>query len=220
MSVELLGIERVEPDECCLALVAHDLTETATTGLQHHVGGTGPFLWQYHAGETLAVPSLLTDLYEQDDFDTGERRIERGKGCGSSLGLWILFVAAMVFQYHVGRVHAIVGNDLCHLWVDVLLKRFYLTAIDGQLGASAVGVSRVTILVEELSHAIVDDHRPVVVGELHLGHLEEVAYALDERIVIHHIGEVGVADGEVAEERHRLGLFKIGRARETQHSVE
>ena len=126
----------------------------------------------------------------------------------------------MVFQYHVGRVHAIVGNDLCHLWVDVLLKSFYLTAIDGQLGASAVGVGRVTILVEKLSHAIVDDHRPVVVGELHLGHLEEVAHTLYERIVIHHIGEVGVADGKVAEERHRLGLFEIGGARETQHSVE
>ena len=126
----------------------------------------------------------------------------------------------MVFQYHVGRVHAIVGNDLCHLWVDVLLKRLYLTAIDGQLGASAVGVGCVTIFVEELSHAIVDDHRPVIVGKFHLGHFEEVAHALDERIVIHHIGEIRVADGEVAEERHRLGLFEIGRARESQHRIE
>ena len=72
LSVELLGIERVEPDECCLVLVADDLSETAAAGLQHHVGGTGSFLWQYHAGETLAVPSLLTDLYEQDDFDMRE----------------------------------------------------------------------------------------------------------------------------------------------------
>ena len=201
-------------------LVADDLSETAAAGLQHHVGGTGSFLWQYHAGEALTVPSLLTDLYEQDDFDVGERRVERGKGCGGSLCLRILFVATMIFQYHVGRVHAVVGNNLSHLRVNVLLKRFYLTAIDGQLGAGAVGVGRVTILVEELSHAVVDDHRPVIVGEFHLGHFEEVAHALDERIVIHHIGEVGVADGEVAEERHRLGLFKIGRARETQHSVE
>ena len=201
-------------------LVAHNLSEAAATGLQHHVGGAGSFLWQYHAGETLAVPPLLADLYEQDDFDTRERRVERGKGCGSSLGLRILFVAAMVFQYHVGRVHAIVGNNLCHLWVDVLLKRLYLTAIDGQLGTSAVGVSRVAILVEELPHAIVDDHGPVVVGELHLGHLEEVAHALDERIVIHHIGEVGVADGEVTGQRQTLGLFEIGRAREAHHGVE
>ena len=150
----------------------------------------------------------------------GERRVERGEGSIGSLGLRILCVATMVFQYHVGRVHAVVSNNLCHLWVDVFLKRFYLTAIDRQFGTGAVGVGRVTILVDKLSHAIVNDHRPVVVGEFHFGHFEEVAHTLDERIEIHHIGEVGVADGKVAEERHSLCLLEIGRAREAHHSIE
>lgn len=112
---------------------------------------------QDDAGETAAIPALLTDLGEEDDSNFAHRRVKYGKGAVCPFRLRVRFVSAMKFEHHNRRVVARVGEKLGYQWRNALFKRFNLTAIDRQLGAKVTPVDNFAVVLEKVLHALRDD---------------------------------------------------------------
>jgi hypothetical protein len=129
-AVEHLGIIFIKPDKCVFLLVLHHLSETAATGLQHHILRAGTLLGQDDTGKALAVPTLFANLCQQDDFDVRQTCIKRCKLEGCLLGHSILFVAAVVFQDAICGVESTFGYQLRHEGIDIFFQMVDAPTID------------------------------------------------------------------------------------------
>ena len=69
-------------------------------------------------------------------------------------------------------------------------------------------------------HTIVYDGKHVVVGKFHLWSFQEVVDSFNQRIVIHHISDIGVLDVKATAKRHFLGFLYIRSTREAKHIAE
>ena len=225
--VELVGIPLVHPDERLLPLAPSHLSQAAARGLQHHVLGTGTLVWQDDSCQALAIPSLLAYLHQQYDAHLGGRSVEHRKSGLRTFRLGIVFHASllgatslMAFEHHFGRIQPVLRHDFRNKRIDFLFQGRYLPTVDGQFGLGAVGISGIFILVKELMYTIAYDGRHVVVGELHHGAFQEVVDALYQRIVIHHVGDIGVLDVKATAERHLFRFLQIRSTREAEHIAE
>ena len=123
--------------------------------------------------------------------------------------LRVLLITTVIRQNGVCGVQSVGCHYLRHQWVDALFKRLNLAAIDSQFRTSTVGILGVTIFIEKLTHAVGDNRLSIVVLKLYIGILQEVANTLYQRVVIDHVGKVGVLDGQRFRDRQWLCTIQI-----------
>ena len=190
LGVELLGVGVVQIDQGRFRRVLIHLAQAAARGLQHHVFRAIAFLGQYDAGEAAAIPALLADLNQQDDADAGEGFVQ---GIKLQLAVRWLRIALISFvepEYGV-RTEAILGNDGGHERINHLFQLLYRPTVDAQLGDGAVLVNGVLIGVQEFPHTLFDDDRAFrYLRDLHPRAFQEVADAVDQRIVVYDVGDL------------------------------
>ena len=190
LGVKLFGVGVVQIDQGRFGRVLIHLAQAAARGLQHHVLRAIAFLGENDAREAAAVPALLTDLNQQDDADAGEGFVQGIKLQLAVRWLRIAFISFVEPEYGV-RTEAILGNDGGHERINHLFQLLYCSAVDAQLGDGAVLVNGVPIGVQEFSHTLFDDDRAFrYLRDLHPRAFQEVADAVDQRIVVYDVGDL------------------------------
>ena len=126
----------------------------------------------------------------------------------------------MAFQNSLRRVQAIVRDNLRNKREHRFFERRDLSAIYGKLSACAVSVDSVLILVKELAHTVLYYFLRGAVSIFHRRAFQEVVNTVNQRIVIHHIADIGVLNHKVTTYDRFLSLFKIWRARKAQYIAE
>ena len=116
---------------------------------------------------------------------------------------------------------AVLCGDGCHQRIDHPLQFFDRAAVDAQFGCGAIGIDGILVGVQEGSDAVFNDAHAF--GPLHdLDHraLEEIAHTVDQRVVIHDIGDLRRRHGQAYHNLDFLRLVQIWRARETDDGID
>ena len=71
-----------------------------------------------------------------------------------------------------------------------------------------------------MGQTISDDGITIGIGNADVGIFQKIAYTVYQRVMVNHIGKVGIADTNSIRHLHLLCLLKIRCTRETQHTVK
>ena len=126
----------------------------------------------------------------------------------------------MIFQNDRCGIHSPPADNTGDKRIDVGLEIFYLSTIDGQLGAGSVGIDLVAIAVKKLGDTLTHDVIPVTIRDLDDGRLQKIAYTVNQWVVINRVGKILVLQRQPGCHQHRVCAGQIGRAGESQHGVE
>ena len=220
LGIKFSGIPFIEVDQRRLPAVFYDLSQAAAGRLKNHISRAVSLLGQNNSGQTPAVPSLFSDLYQKYHPNAGIGLIQCIKIHLTVRSPWIFSVSFMEFQNRVRRDIILCQNPQ-NQRIYQLLAFFNGTAVYSQLRGQAVFINRIFICVKKLPHAFFYNYFTVRrIRYFYCRLFQETPHSLSQRIVVYHICNFRGCYKKPLPCRYLLRLFQIRRTGKTHHRVQ
>ena len=146
-------------------------------------------LGQDNPCETTAIPALFSNLSQENDANFGKGLIQTLKLHLTVRRLGVLLVSPVEFENGIPG-QAVFCRNAGHQGVDHFLQLLNGTTVNTQLGLGPVGIYRILVGVEEFSNAAFDDLAALrLVYNFDHRSFQKVAHTVNERIVVHNVGD-------------------------------